>query len=515
MKFSAHSTHPFPHCNFHSFFPCSISIHLNYVAIREVPFPSTTPFFWSSFFLSSLYNSILTNSEFQSFMVPSKLWLLLACQCRRCASCAHTHCTGPCSKNTGDQSSVRLTVMFKKSGCVLKVLWLLFFFTFWLITAWRGFMSSLVMSVWIYLSLKEGHTTGVKKPFFQKQWLQKVPFKFTGVALKCFLLISKGGDWWRTAKPEILPWERTWQDLLNQKTTIVPSTLVSNSAFRLGRYQAVSNFPLYFTQSFSSMHRSMWSSASHALDEAALQAGFAEPEFDKQKLSILLAWLDSVTGSVALKFYFTSWKVHFTDGSKLWSSVELCTKHLRCTLEMSFSSFSSQILQNYSVSREESPMFAFYELDSPAPYSVCCLLIILFLLCRLFPALVYPPLCFTFLMVWSLVLPLLSPSMLFCTLVLIFFCLWDYTFITDLSGAWKEGICLDSQNEENILSKYSPMLIIWARRRKSFKALSSNSSFLWPELIISVSGTLLSFADATAVVMQWEWCIAVWHHNLW
>ena len=145
--------------------------------------------------------------------------------------------------------------------------------------------------------------------------------------------------------------------------------------------------------------------------------------------------------------------MHLADGSKLWSSVVLCTKHLRCTLEMSFSSFSSQNLQNYCVSRGERQMFSLYELDSPAPYSVCCLLIILFLLCHLFPALVCPPLCFPFLMVWSLVLHLLSPSMLFCMLVLIFFCLWDYTFTTDLSRAWKEGICLDSHNEENILCK--------------------------------------------------------------
>lgn len=143
---------------------------------------------------------------------------------------------------------------------------------------------------------------------------------------------------------------------------------------------------------------------------------------------------------------------------------------------MSFSSFLSQNLQNYSVSREESPMFAFYELDSPAPYNICCLLIILFLLCLLFPALVYPPLCFSFLMVWSPVLHLLSTSMLFCMLVLIFFCLWDYTLVTDLSGAWKEGMCLDSQNEENIISKSRfPYADYWGR--KSFKALFLNFPF--------------------------------------
>lgn len=96
-----------------------------------------------------------------------------------------------------------------------------------------------------------------------------------------------------------------------------------------------------------------------------------------------------------------------------------------------------------------------------------------------------------------------QPSMLFLHVGLIFFCLWDYSVLTDLSGAWKEGICLDSQNEENILSKYCLMLITGGGRgRKSFKALPSNSSFLWPELLLSISGTLVAFADATAAGMQ-------------
>lgn len=75
--------------------------------------------------------------------------------------------------------------------------------------------------------------------------------------------------------------------------------------------------------------------------------------------------------------------MRLADGSKLWSSTVLCTTHLRCTLEISFSSFLSQNLQNYCVSREESPMLPFYELDSPAPYSMCCLLIILSLVMSL------------------------------------------------------------------------------------------------------------------------------------
>lgn len=145
-------------------------------------------------------------------------------------------------------------------------------------------------------------------------------------------------------------------------------------------------------------------------------------------------------------------------------------------------------------------MFAFYELDSPAPYNICCLLIILFLLCLLFPALVYPPLCFSFLMVWSPVLHLLSTSMLFCMLVLIFFCLWDYTLVTDLSGAWKEGMCLDSQNEENIISKSRfPYADYWGG--KSFKALFLNFPFCGLSWLLSIWEALSSSPLLTPLLL--------------
>lgn len=141
-------------------------------------------------------------------------------------------------------------------------------------------------------------------------------------------------------------------------------------------------------------------------------------------------------------------------------------------------------VRDFSVSREESPLFAFYKLDSLALYSVCCLLIILFLLCLLFPALVYPPLCFIFLMVWCLVLHLLSFSIPFACWFWFFLWLWDYAFVTDLSRDWKEGICIEGQLSHSC----------WLTRRDRERCQSPTLKlFLCSEL---------------------SWCIAAWSHKV-
>lgn len=97
-----------------------------------------------------------------------------------------------------------------------------------------------------------------------------MPSQYSGRALKLYLLISRSGGQQHAKKLEILPGERTWQELLNPERTLLPSTLVSDSALHLDRFQAVSNLPLYFTWSISRRcGQGVWSSTSHGTGEAA------------------------------------------------------------------------------------------------------------------------------------------------------------------------------------------------------------------------------------------------------
>lgn len=101
--------------------------------------------------------------------------------------------------------------------------------------------------------------------------------------------------WRPRAQQKSPPWENTAGT--SEPINLLPSTLVSNSALHPDRFQAVSNFPLYFTWSFSRLcGRGVWSSASHGAGEAAQWAAFPEPALDKQQMSPLLAWQDGLTG---------------------------------------------------------------------------------------------------------------------------------------------------------------------------------------------------------------------------
>lgn len=176
MKLSAFSTHPFPHSNFHSFFPCSLSIRLNHVLISSFPFQSPTHFFEVPISLISL------PEHPYELQIPA--WIPEFCGAIKDLAApglsvwketSRTHialgnamCNSLAARNTSDQTSRRLTWHLMDLDVFSWFSELLFFPPFWLIAAWRGCKSSLVTSMQICPSPEEGHAMGVKPSFFHK-----------------------------------------------------------------------------------------------------------------------------------------------------------------------------------------------------------------------------------------------------------------------------------------------------------------------------------------------------------